>query len=148
MFICMQKITLIPNSFLELSQWYSNVVWVICTYFAKPMKKNSINFQKTLMLINMQKINFITNLWAWDTAKILYTCYFEYFGNAWLRPSNVIVLTCRKLWCLSAQKVNSSLTSFLRYCKDFANLLFLVLWAWLAISTKIVWYQLVGKLDD
>ena len=41
----------------------------------------------------------------------------------------MIVSTCRKLRCLSAfEKSNSSLTSFLRYCKDIANLLFWKLW--------------------
>ena len=42
-----------------------------------------------------------------------------------------------KVWCLSACKSStSSLTSFLRYCKDIANLLFSELWEWSTISIK------------
>ena len=49
-------------------------------------------------------------------------CYFEYFENA---------------WCLSAcKKSTSSLTSFLRYCKNIANLLFWKLWECLTIPIK------------
>ena len=51
----------------------------------------------------------------------------------------VLKSTCRKLWCLSAcKKSTSSLTSFLRYCKDIANLLFWELWEYLTISIKII----------
>ena len=51
----------------------------------------------------------------------------------------VLKSTCRKLWCLSAcKKSTSSLTSFLRYCKDIANLLFWELWECLTIPIKII----------
>ena len=35
------------------------------------------------------------------------------------------------------KKSTSSPTSFLRYCKDFANLLFWIIWTGLAMPTKI-----------
>ena len=45
--------------------------------------------------------------------------------------------TCGKLWCLSAcKKSTSSLTSFLRYCKNIANLLFWKFWECLTIPIK------------
>ena len=45
--------------------------------------------------------------------------------------------TCGKLWCLCAcKKSTSSLTSFLRYCKNIANLLFSKLWECLTIPIK------------
>ena len=45
--------------------------------------------------------------------------------------------TCTKLSCLSTcKKLMSSLTSFLRYCEDIANLLFQELWECLSISIK------------
>ena len=79
-------------------------------------------------------------------AKILQTCYFEHFENAWSCPSIMILLLCRKrwclkrwnqLWCLSAcKKSTSSLTSCLRYCKDIAHFLFLELWECLTIPIK------------
>ena len=48
-----------------------------------------------------------------------------------------MVLTCRIAWCLTACKKSSSyLPSYLRYCKDIANLLFWVLWACQAMTSK------------
>ena len=49
----------------------------------------------------------------------------------------VLKSTCRKPSCLSAcKKSASSLTSFLRYCKEIANLLFWVLYASLVTHTQ------------
>ena len=51
----------------------------------------------------------------------------------------VLKSTCRKLWCLSAcKKSTSSLTYFLRYCKDITNLLFWEFWECLTIPIKII----------
>ena len=52
----------------------------------------------------------------------------------------------RKLWCSSAQKFNFTPTSFLRYHKDFAKLLFRVLWACLVMSTKTIRVNLYDSL--
>ena len=58
----------------------------------------------------------------------------------------VLQSICRKLWFLSAcKKSTSCVTSFLRYCKDTANLLFWELREHLTISIKItvsVWTKL------
>ena len=76
-------------------------------------------------------------LLSWDIAMILQTCYFGYFGHAWLWPPKMLISTCRKIWCLSScEKSNTSLTSFLKYCWDIANLLFWALWACLATPIK------------
>ena len=56
---------------------------------------------------------------------------------AWICLLNFILSTCGKLWCLSAHKSTSLLTSFLRHCKYFTNLPFQVLWAWLTMPTTI-----------
>ena len=84
-------------------------------------------------------------------CKDIETCYFEYFENAWLCPSIMLVSPCKKLWypmCwnqlvenfdvyLHAKtKSTSSVTSFLRYYKDIANLIFWKLWECLTISMK------------
>ena len=96
--------------------------------------KNRINLQQTLVFISMQKINFFSNFFL----EILQnTYYFEYFWHTWPYPLNMMASTFRKPWCLSGQKINLSLTSLLRYCKDFANFLLWVLWAWLAMPTRI-----------
>ena len=98
------------------------------------------------MFISMKKINSIAKFFF----KTLQTCYCEYFENAWSCPS-IIVSSCRKFWCpkcwnqlvvkfdtyLHEKKSTSSLTSFLRYCKNIANLLFLKIWDCLTIPIKI-----------
>ena len=84
----------------------------------KPIKTDSINLQKTLMFISMQKINFITHFFL----EILHT-YFEYFRHDKSHPSNyqiLMVSTCRKLYL--HQKSTSSLIYFKEYCKDLAKL--------------------------
>ena len=46
----------------------------------------------------------------------------------------MILSACRKRWCLSScKKSYLSLTSFLKYYKDIANLLFLVFWVCFAL---------------
>ena len=50
----------------------------------------------------------------------------------------VLKSNCKKLWRLSTcKKLTSSLTSFLRYWKDIASLLFWELWECLTITIKI-----------
>ena len=87
---------------------------------------------ESLMFICMQKMN---SLLFWDIVKILKTCYFEYFENAWSWLSIAIASTCSKLWnpkCLSATKKWTLF--FLTYCKDIENLLLWVLWKCLIMS--------------
>ena len=95
-----------------------------------------------------------TSLLSWKFAKIIQISHFGYTGhNAWLWPLKMKVLACRKLWCLfSCKKSNLfltsflkfckdnanlflSLTSFLKFCKDNANLLFQELWTYLVVHT-------------
>ena len=105
-------------------------------------RKDIINFSGKIFAENLDvyqhaKDKLHRSLLSWDTAKKLHGCYFEYFRHAWLHPSDVTAPTFWILWSLSQQKSTLSLTSFSRYCRDFANLLFWVLWAKLAIFTKI-----------
>ena len=61
---------------------------------------------------------------------------FGYFEHDWPYPPKLIASTCRKV-CLSACKKSTlSLLYFLRYCKDLVKLLFWVVWACLAMTTK------------
>ena len=55
-----------------------------------------------------------TPCFPWDIAKILQTCYFGYFGHAWLCPPNMILSTCRERLCLSAAKKPTSSPHFSR----------------------------------
>ena len=70
-----------------------------------------------------------------NIAKIMQICYFGYIRhNAWLWPLKMKVLDFRKLWCVySCKKSNLSLTSFLKFFKDIANLWFQALLAYLAM---------------
>ena len=65
----------------------------------------------------------------------LYICYFKYFSHASPHPSKMIVPildNCDP----HLHKSTSSLTSFLTCCKDFAKLLFGIIWAGLVRTTK------------
>ena len=131
---------------------YCKLILGILGWLATPVKKDSIKLLKTLMFPCMQKICLLAEnldvyqhaknqlhhlLLSWDIAKILHSCYFEYFRHAWLHLSDMTVPTFWILWSSSLQKSTLSFTSFSRYCKDFANLLFRVLWTRLAILTNI-----------
>ena len=69
MFGCMKKIKFIPNFFLEISQKYCKLVWVLRACLAAPVKNYSINLWKALMLSSIKKIKFISR----DITKILQT---------------------------------------------------------------------------
>ena len=47
----------IPNLFLEISQRYCKIVWMLSACLAQPIGRDSITMQKTLMFIRMQKLN-------------------------------------------------------------------------------------------
>ena len=115
--------------------------WVLWTCLATSIKNNNVNLQKLWCLPARKK---------WTPSLTSYLgCYFQYCENAWSYPWWVLS-PCRKLWCLKfwnwlvgnadvyldGQKSISSLTSFLRYCKDIANLLFWEVWECLTISIK------------
>ena len=105
---------------------YCKLILGILGRLATPVKKDSINLLKTLMFPCMQKINFIPNFipeisqrydklfWVLETGKAKH-----------IKTVKKEVSTCRKFRCSSAcKKPASSLTTFLRYCKDIAWLLF------------------------
>ena len=103
-------------------------------YFGHAWPTPSTLIVSTFMFIRMQNIHFIT----WDIAKTLHTCYFKYFKHVWPYPLKMLASIYRKPWCSSAHKSNFiPHSSFLRYQKDFPNLLFWVIWACLAMPTKI-----------
>ena len=138
------------SSFLRYYKDIENLLLlVLWECLIMPINSDSINLQQTLkpeVFICNQKMD---SLLFWHIAKILKTCYFECFENAWSCPSIMIVSpcrklwysvlksTCRELWRLSAcKKWTSSLTYFLKYCKDIANLLFYEFWERLSIPIK------------
>ena len=109
------------------------------------------------MLICKWKINFLIYLFLITLQRNMQTCYFGQFANAWPHTPKMTVSLWRNLWGLPAVKRSSSSFTFsLQYCKDIVNLLFCILWAYLAKHTqsyilstcrKLVFiYQLVENL--
>ena len=67
----------------------------------------------------------VTNLLFWELQECLTI------------PIKIIVSSCSKLSCLSrSKKSTSSLTFFLRYCKEIATLLLIATWTCLATFTQ------------
>ena len=79
-------------------------------------------------------LKFFFFFFFWDTVKVLQTCYFKYFDNAWPCPSILIVSPCRKLWwekCWNQllgkfdvdlyAKNQLCHSFFFRYCKEIAK---------------------------
>ena len=108
--------------------------WVLWTCLATSIKNDNANLQKLQCLSACKNWTpFLTSFF-----QILLTCYFQYFENAWLCPSIMMVLLYRELWCpkcwnqlvaiICMQKINLISNFFLRYCKDIAILLFWELW--------------------
>ena len=89
------------------------------------------------MCICMQKINFIPDFFFFFEILQRYTDFL--FWELWecsIIPIKIRVLIFRKPSCFSAcKKSTSSFTSFLRYCKEMANLLFQVIWTCMATYT-------------
>ena len=112
--------------------------WVLWICLVTSIKDNNANLQKLWCLSACKKMNSIPNFYV----TISQTCYFEYFENAWPCPSIIIVQLCRKLRCseywsqlvasfhayLHAKNQPQIISSFLRYCREIANLLFWVIW--------------------
>ena len=118
MFICIQKMNSIPNLFLRYCKDIANLLhWVLWECLIMSINNDSITLSETLMpkilkstlmFICMQKINF--NFVKLDiVVKTLQTFYFGNFGNDWASQS----------------KNQLHHTSFSKYCKEIANVLFL-----------------------
>ena len=101
------------------------------------------------MFICMQKMNSIpnfffeilqrfANLLFWE----LWECFIMLINDNITLLENLVVKvlksTFRPFWCLSACKKCLSVTSFLRYCKDIANVLFRELCKCLTILINII----------
>ena len=117
MFICMQNINFITHFFLQILQ--KNNKLLILDNLGIPGHthlKWEYEFEEAFdsYLQKLHPLGF-----TWDIVKILQTCYFGYFGYAWLRTPKKIKSTWKKRLCLSAgKKSTSSLMFRWRYYKD------------------------------
>ena len=108
MFISMQKINFIAYYFLETLQRYCIVV--ILSTLGMPSDMTVPTFW-ILWSLSLQKSTLLLLL-SRDTAKILQTCYFKYFGQDLPYSPILIISTCRKV-CLSACKKSTSCLPFI-----------------------------------
>ena len=100
--------------------------------------------QKTLKFIIKQKNQLYHSFLSWDNAKILHTS-FENFRHAWPHASNMVVSTCRKLWCLSALKFNFISHFFLKILWRFCKLAILGTLQMIGLVQRNCWHQLLEK---
>ena len=97
------------------------VILGILGRLATPVKKDSINLLKTLMFPCMQKINCISNFVLEISERYKIFWVLETGVAKYIKTVKKVVSTGRKFRCLSAcKKSTSSLTTFLRHCKDIA----------------------------
>ena len=118
--------------------------WALWKCLATSIKKDNASLWKTWSLFPCEKwtpsqnevvfLFFFFFFFFWDTMKVLQTCYFKYFDNAWPCPSILIVSPCRKLWwekCWNQllgkfdvdlyAKNQLCHSFFFRYCKEIAK---------------------------
>ena len=137
------------TNFLIYSKNITNLLfWVLWTCLTTSIKKWCQHVETLFMF--MQKRNSIPYFFLRDykdianlLLSVLWGCLIKSinYDSITLQETlmfKVLNSTCTKLWRSSACKSTSSVTSFLRYCKDIANLLFWELWECLTIPIKII----------
>ena len=88
-------------------KWTSSLIFL--RYCIKMQRGYLEYFWECLtMLINNDSLQLL----FWDIVKILQTCYFGNFWNAWSSLSKVIVSICWKVLCLSSRKKINFITHF------------------------------------
>ena len=122
---------LIPDFFLTMSQRYCKITRAIWACLVKPIKNDAINLEKTFRFISMQ--NHTTQLFIEILQRYCIIVILSILGVPCYTHHQCIENFDGNLHKTSI----SSLTSFLRYHKDFANLLFSVTWVCLVLPTKI-----------
>ena len=103
------------SSFVFTLRYCKDIVnllfWVLWECLAMHTQSDTINLEKTSGSSAGKKPTMI----FWKNCKYMQS-YFGYFRNAWLHTFKIIILTWRRLWCLSScQKYTSSFTYFLSY---------------------------------
>ena len=89
------------------------------------------------MLICLQKINFISNFCLRYCTGIINLLFWELWKCLTI-SIKIIVSICSKFSCLLASKKStSSFIFFLRYYREIANVLFLVIWAYLCVYLQV-----------
>ena len=129
-----KKSTSSLTSFMRYYKGIANFLfWEFWESLSIPIKNHCINFKENFMLICMQKINFISNVFLeifQRNSKLVILGHLGMLGHThikwkyqFLKISDVYLQAKNQLhpW---------------QYCKDIANLLIWVLWKWQAPHTQ------------
>ena len=121
------KINFITHFFLTILQKTANLLCLTWSCLATHTQNDSTNLKKPLMFICKKKNQLHSLSFPWDIAKILQTCYFGYFDDAWLHTPKVLLSTCKELSRLSTSKKSSSSHVFLEILQGYTNLFWVLL---------------------
>ena len=135
MLIYMQESTSFLSSLRYCNEIANLLLWVIWACLATQTYNNSMNLKKPFIFIFRQKINFILNVFL----EILQSCWFGYFGHAWLCTPKSNTINLQKTFLLIyRQKINFIFHIFMEILQRNLNFLFRVPWVCLAMHTKII----------
>ena len=118
-----------------MSQRYCKFTQVLWAPQVKHFKNNTVNLQK-ILFISMQNINFITQFFLEILQRHCILVILSTLGMAGHTHKKWQYRFMENCDGHLHKKSTSYLTSFLRYCRDFANLSFWVIWAGLAVTSK------------
>ena len=126
-----KKPTLSLTSFIRYCKGIANLLfWVVCACI------HTHTSQNLWYLFAGDKTN-SSFTFSLRYCKDIANLFLRYFGHNWLRRLKVILSTCWKLLCLLAgKKINLVPHVFLEILQRYANFLFWVLWAYLAMQTQ------------
>ena len=106
MFICTLKTKVIPPFFLEILQRYCKLV-ILGTLSLPGYGQQKLWYQLVEDVYLYAKNQIYPSFLSWNITKILQTYHY-----ASPTPSKTIILSCRKLWCLSKNQKISLIPHF------------------------------------
>ena len=110
------------TSFLRYGKDIAKLSRVLWACLVKSIKWENIKFQKNVSLSACKKST-ASITFSWGISKILHTFYFEYFRHSGHTHSIWQYQQVENFDVYLHKRSTSYLTSFLKYCKYFANLL-------------------------
>ena len=93
----------ILQRFCKLCKTANLLFWVLWAYLAMTIKIDNVRFKKTLTIIFMQNVKFISHLFL---TKLLQTCYFGYLSHACWPQENNYTASYEILMTIYMQKIN------------------------------------------
>ena len=94
------------------------------------------SFYRKLLCSSTQKFNFFTHFFPEISQNICKLCFFRIIYACLAMPTEINGLSLWESLMVIHMQNNKLPPSFLRHCKDILNLLFWVIWAYLAVTSK------------